>query len=541
MPEPRRHGHELVCLLRVRNGERDLPGYLESVAKLADAVVALDDGSSDTTSAILQAHPLVEIHLSNARRESGDGDASSDRKRLLEAAATLEPRWILSLDVDERIAAEDAVALREFLRDGAMHGAAYGLRCEQADGAREAESEGGPWSYRLFAYRVGQRFPRVMPQGVRVPTDIPREHWLKTTIEIRKCDRPVHGDRPAGLAVINESGGAALPLADAEIRRSFDHALDADRPVLSAIVISMNDRDGIKEVMDALVSQKVDRPVELILVNSGRDGTAEFVRDNYPQVRVVHLPEPALPGKARNAGLALARGDFVTFPGSHIVLPPGALQKRIEAHEDGYAMACGAVLNGTDTRAGWASYFLDHAVALPGRPSRVLRLPPARCSYMRGPLEAIGGFPEDRRVGEDTVVNTRLFELGYRSYYSSDIQCIHKTPCTTVARLLHHHFERGLGFGRILWEQAGRPRKLRARAETILWLTTKYPVRRTRFIREAVRDWGATVRRDFTRSFPLVVAGVASAAVGAILFLLRPRVAGAPATLAASRSGVSAS
>ena len=86
-----------------------------------------------------------------------------------------------------------------------------------------------------------------------------------------------------------------------------------------------------------------------------------------------------------------------------------------------------------------------------------------------------------------------------------------------------------------------RPQNLRARAETILWLTTKYPVRRTRFIREAVRDWGATVRRDFTRSFPLVVAGVASAAVGAILFLLRPRVAAAPATLAASRSGVSAS
>jgi glycosyltransferase involved in cell wall biosynthesis len=380
-----------------------------------------------------------------------------------------------------------------------------------------------------------------MVQGVRVPTDIPREHWVKTSIQIRKHDRPLQGARPAAGALVSESADAPMPLADAEIRRSFDHALDADRPVMSAIVISMNDRDRIEEVMDALVSQEVDRPVELILVNSGRDGTAEFVRDHYPGVRVVHLAEPALPGKARNAGLAVARGDFVTFPGSHIVLPPGALQRRIEAHEDGYAMACGAVLNGTDTRAGWASYFLDHAVALPGRPSRVLRLPPSRCSYLRGPLEAIGGFPEERRVGEDTVVNTRLFELGYRAYYSSDIQCIHNTPCTTVARLLHHHFERGLGFGRILWEQAGRPRRLRSRGQTILWLTTKYPLRRTRFIREAVRDWGATVGREFTRSFPLVVAGVASAAVGAILFLLRPRIAAAPSSPAERRGGVSAS
>jgi hypothetical protein len=235
-----------------------------------------------------------------------------------------------------------------------------------------------------------------------------------------------------------------------------------------------------------------------------------------------------LPGEARNAGLAVARGDFVTFPGSHIVVPPGCLQTRIDAHESGYAMACGAVLNGTDTRAGWASYFLDHAVALTGRPSRVLRLPPSRCSYMRGLLTAIGGFPEDRRVGEDTVVNARLYELGYRAYYSSEIRCIHKSPCTTTVRLLQHHFERGLGFGRILWEQAGKPEGLRARGETILWLMAKYPVRRLRFIAEAVRDWGATVRRPFVLSFPLVVAGVASAAAGAILFLTRPRGTSAP-------------
>jgi glycosyltransferase involved in cell wall biosynthesis len=540
LPELVEQGLELVCLLCVRDGERALPGFLDAVAKLADAVVAVDDGSVDRTATILKEHPLVKAQLARPRSAGvASADEADNRNRLLDAAATLRPRWILCLDVDERISEQDAIVLREFLRDGAIRGAAYGFRVSPANCAREAESEDGAWSYRLFAYRVGQRFPRIGPHDARVPTDFPREHWVKTTIEIQKQDGPLRPDRHAGLAVVENSADTARPLADPGIRRSFDRALDPDRPVMSAVVISMNDRDRIKEVMDALVSQKVDQPVEFILVNSGRDGTAELVRHDYPQVRVVHLPAPALPGKARNAGLAVARGDFITFPGSHIVLPPGALQKRIDAHEAGYAMTCGAVLNGTDTRAGWASYFLDHAVALPGRPSRLLGLPPSRCSYMRGPLEAIGGFPEDRRVGEDTVVNTRLFELGYRSYYSSDIRCIHKTPCKTVARLLHHHFERGLGFGRILWEQAGRPKSLNARGATILWLMTKYPVRRTRFIKEAVREWGEPVRREFVRSFPLVVAGVAGAAVGAILFLLRPRAAGASASLAANRSRVS--
>jgi len=536
LPEFAAKDHELVCLLRVRNGERELAGYLDSVSRFADAVVALDDGSTDGSAALLKAHPLVKTLLSNPRREDGaEENESDDRNRLLEAAAALSPRWILSLDAGERIDERDAAALRELLGAGAIPGAAYGFRVEAAAGASAAEAQEGDWSFRVFAYRKGQRFGRVSARGARLPTDIPREHWVKTTLGIYRSDRAAQPAVAARQAVVADSA-AALPLADPAIRAAFERPLDADRPVMSAIVISMNDRDRIEEVMDALVAQRVDRLVELILVNSGCDGTAELVRDNYPQVRVVHLPEPALPGKARNAGLAIARGEFVTFPGSHIVLPPGALQKRIEAHEEGHAMACGAVFNGTSTRAGWASYFLDHAVALPGRPSRVLGLPPSRCSYMRDPLVAIGGFPEDRRVGEDTVVNTRLFELGYRSYYSSEIQCIHKSPCRTVTRLLRHHYERGLGFGRILWEQAARPRRLRERREKIVWLLSKYPVRRTRFIMEAVRDWGATVKREFALSFPLVVAGVASAAVGAIVFLLRPRAAGRTASLASGRS-----
>jgi len=540
MPEPVEQHHEVVCLLDVRNGERDLPDYLESVARFADAVVALDDGSTDATLAVLNGHPLVKSVVRCPRREEPTALSTvAKRNRLLEEAAPLGPRWILTLDVDERIGEDDAVALREFVRDGAVRGAAYGFRVAAGGAVLRDESGNGRWSYRLFAYRPGQRFPPGAPANVRVPTDIPREHWIATSITIHASSHPSLGGRPADLAVV-DVGESVLPLRDPAIRRSFEQPLSPDRPVMSAIVISMNDRPRIEEVMEALVSQEVDRPVEFILVNSGRDGTAEFVRDRYPQVRVVHLPEPALPGKARNAGLAIARGDFVTFPGSHIVLPAGALQKRIEAHEDGYALACGAVLNGTDTRAGWASYFLDHAVALPGRPSRVLRLPPSRCSYMRGPLEAIGGFPEDRRVGEDTVVNTRLFELGYRAYYSSDIRCVHKTPCRTVFQLLQHHYERGLGFGRILWEQAGRPSRLRGRGEKIRWLVTQYPVRRTRFIREAVRDWGETVRREFVLSFPLIVSGVMSATFGAILFLLRPRVPGTASPHAVDRSKVSA-
>ena len=87
----------LVCLLPVRNGETDLPDYFVSVARFADAVVALDDGSTDATRELLDAEPLVKVllHQSASTRLPGVGRRSKPA-RLLETAAILEPDWILT-------------------------------------------------------------------------------------------------------------------------------------------------------------------------------------------------------------------------------------------------------------------------------------------------------------------------------------------------------------------------------------------------------------------------------------------------------------
>ncbi len=294
------------------------------------------------------------------------------------------------------------------------------------------------------------------------------------------------------------------------------------RPTLSVIVISQNDRGRIQEVMEALVQQKLEQSFEIILVNSGTDGTAGFVQERYPEVRVIHLPKPALPGKARNAGLQVASGDYVSFPGSHIVLPPGSLQPRVDAHGKGYVMVTGAVLNGTRTWAGWASYFLDHWIALPGRPSMQLGAAPAHCSYLMSPLKAIGGFPEDRRTGEDTVVNNQLFALGHNAYFSSNIVLTHKSPCVNPAILVRHHYLRGRGFGRMLWEYPGPQKTRKFRLRRIRWLLTKYTVLRIFHITKGAMRWGRPMWGQFVVSYPLILVGTISAALGAVMFLLRP-------------------
>lgn len=178
--------HHLVCLLPVRNGEDDLPEWFASVARFADGVVALDDGSTDSTLKVLKTNPLVKIILENPRRPSYHGwDDAANRQRLLEAAASLSPRWVFFLDADERISADDAAALTTFLRTEALPRSAYGFRVHRMIESLESFDKSQFWVFRLFHYHPSQRLPTERLHLVPVPTQIPRQRWFRTTLRIQ--------------------------------------------------------------------------------------------------------------------------------------------------------------------------------------------------------------------------------------------------------------------------------------------------------------------------------------------------------------------
>jgi glycosyltransferase involved in cell wall biosynthesis len=542
--------HKIVCLLPARNCAHDLPAYFESVARFADAVVALDDGSSDDTRAMLEREPLVSVLLTNPRRDSYRGwDDAANRSRLLEAAGDLNPDWILSLDGDERLDATDAAALRDFVEHDALPGYAYGMRVYRMSGDVDHYDAGDAaqqplWVCRLFAYAPEQRITGARLHLVPVPDSIPRDRWVETTLRIQHISNLTEERRRLRFSKYEETDperefqseyghllappARVLPwkprdpdlpvLAQAPDAVDLLSELDLDGPVISAIVISRDDEDRIERALGALVAQDCPGPFEIIVVTSGTDRTAEIVRSRFPQITLVELPRPALPGEARNAGLRVARGDYVTFPGSHIELPQGSLAARVRAHESGYPMVTGSTMNGTRTWAGWASYFLDHATVLPGRPAGRHHAPPGHCSYLRELLTAEEGFPEDMRAGEDTVVNMALTERGYRTWRAQDVTMIHHSPCATPSVLLRHHFKRGRALGRIILDQwrPGLPP-----AGELRYYLREYLPGRVGDVTAAVRRWGSRRERvHYARAFPLVVAGAAASWVGTWYSLL---------------------
>jgi GT2 family glycosyltransferase len=77
-----------------------------------------------------------------------------------------------------------------------------------------------------------------------------------------------------------------------------------------------------------------DVRVETILVdNASADHTVELVRQGFPEVRVVVHDRNRGFAAACNAGWFRARGRFVLFLNSDVIVPPGALHALLEAGE----------------------------------------------------------------------------------------------------------------------------------------------------------------------------------------------------------------
>jgi glycosyltransferase involved in cell wall biosynthesis/CDP-glycerol glycerophosphotransferase (TagB/SpsB family) len=100
-------------------------------------------------------------------------------------------------------------------------------------------------------------------------------------------------------------------------------------PRFSVIVPVFKVQGFLRECLDSVLEQSY-RDIEVIAVNDCSPDGCGAILDEYaardPRVRVLHLPENVGLGRARNAGMPYATGDFLFFLDSDDTLTPGALR-----------------------------------------------------------------------------------------------------------------------------------------------------------------------------------------------------------------------
>lgn len=176
-------------------------------------------------------------------------------------------------------------------------------------------------------------------------------------------------------------------------------------PLVSVVVPTRNSARTLEACLESVRAQRPDVVLELIVVdNDSTDGTWE-VAQHGADIAVRGGPERSA---QRNLGVARARGEWVLWLDSDMLLPGGALHEALETarreHVDAVALPECTVGTGfwTACRSLERSCYLDQGSV---HNPRLLR---------RSTLMGVGGFDLAMAGLEDTDLRHRLRDAGVR-------------------------------------------------------------------------------------------------------------------------------
>jgi GT2 family glycosyltransferase len=224
-----------------------------------------------------------------------------------------------------------------------------------------------------------------------------------------------------------------------------------------SIVIPSRDgatpRDGLtylEMVLETLREQTL-RDFDVTVVDNGStDGSVDYLRERWPDVRVVELPENSGFPSAINRGVEASRGRYVALLNNDVELSSDWLELLVRelAGDPGVGFVTGKIMRYDDRdvieQAGHDFYTCgrfeprgldesDTGQYDERRPTAIVTA--AAALYRREALEAAGGFDEDYFLYcEDGDACLRILLLGYDGLYIPEPRAFHVRGGTVGAR-----------------------------------------------------------------------------------------------------------
>ena len=247
----------------------------------------------------------------------------------------------------------------------------------------------------------------------------------------------------------------------------------------SVVIPNWNGRDLLEKYLPSVITALAGHPAnEVIVVDNGStDGSAGFVRDRFPDVKLVPLPSNFGFGGGSNAGIRAAANDIVVLLNSDMRVEPGFLQPLLDGFTDEsvFAVSCqiffsdpGKSREETGLTQGW---WEDGGLRVRHRADDRIRSPfpcfyggGGSCAFDRRKFLDLGGFDGLLRPFylEDTDLGYLAWKRGWKVLYQPASVVYHEHRGTIGRRFSNEYIQSVIGKNFLLftWKNIHEPVRL---------------------------------------------------------------------------------
>ena len=261
------------------------------------------------------------------------------------------------------------------------------------------------------------------------------------------------------------------------------------RPSASVIVPFAGSQGQLRDVVSRLAGLRRGAWDELIVADNRAEPDEP---EELGPVRWVRAGGVAAPGAARNAGARAASGEWLVFVDADAEPDPGLLDAFLDPAPDaGVGVLAGAIEDapGSDSLAARyvsARAMMDHRSTLVHAHAPYAQT--ANCAVRREAFEAVRGFDESARWGEDADLCWRLRDAGWSLEERVEARVAHRNR-ETLRTLMSQQAGHGAGARWLNRAHPGsfpapRPRELVGQAR---WCLRRWLAARRTGDREAAR------------------------------------------------------
>lgn len=216
--------------------------------------------------------------------------------------------------------------------------------------------------------------------------------------------------------------------------------------------------NGIAYLRDCLTSLYESGAAEVVVVDNGSaDGSAELVRTQFPQVKLVALTENRGFSAAVNIGIQYAQTEYVYLLNNDTRIYPDTipvLERAMDRHPDAFSVASKMLQMSEPERIdsagdfycalGWAfARGKDKPSSKYEKECRIFSSCAGAAMYRTELLKELGGFDENHFAYlEDVDIGYRANIYGYRNYFVPESVMLHAGSGSSGSR--HNAFKVGL-------------------------------------------------------------------------------------------------